>query len=848
MNTLQPKQPLAGVGGNPALPTLPQAMQQAATAYVRGEWGTAEQLCRFILTVQARHFDALSLLGIMAARSRHPEAAADFLGRAATAKPKDATAHNNYGIALKNLERFEEALGSFEQALKIMPDFAEAHYNQGNAYKELKRYREALKSYERALKINPHYAEAYINRGIALQALERVEDALASHERALEIKPNYAEAHYNRGGALLALRRAHEGLESHDRALMVKPDYAEANNNRGVVLHELRRFDDALDSYERALTIKPDYAGAYINRGNALKELERFEDALESYERALQIKPDYAEAHNNRGNALKELKRFNDALDSFERALKVKSDYAEAHFNIGNTLVELKRPDEALESYRRALEIKPVYTEAYNNRGNVLQELHRLDGALESYACALRIKPDFESLYGTWLHTKMRLCEWSDLDTHIDHLAAHIDLGRKITPPFPVLTLVDSLSLQRRAAQNWTNGEHSVSQLPTSIEKRARHKRIRIGYFSADFHNHATAFLMAELFERHDRTRFELVALSFGPDVRDEMRMRLSAAFDRFVDVSAKSDKEIARLSRELEIDIAVDLKGFTQDERHGIFSHRAAPIQVNYLGYPGTTAAQCMDYIIADRTLIPQESRQHYSEKVVSLPNSYQVNHRRRQISDRNLSRAELRLPPAGFVFCCFNNSYKITPDTFDGWMRILGRVDDSVLWLLEDNETAANNLRREAEIRGVSAARLIFAPRLPLPEHLARHRAADLFIDTLPCNAHTTASDALWAGLPVLTRMGESFAARVAASLLNAIGLSELITTTQEQYEALAIELASNPGRLAEISQKLNRYRLTEPLFDTELYTGHLENAYVQMYERYQADLNPDDIDVAR
>jgi protein O-GlcNAc transferase len=878
---LAAKHPHAGFGGSPALPTLPQAMRQAAAAYVRGDWVNAEHWCRFILNAEALHFDALSLLGVIAARTRHPVDAADFLGRAVRARPNDATAHNNYGIALKNLGRFDEALRGYERALEIQRDFADAHYNRGNVLKELKRFQDALESYERALAINPGYAEAHVNRGIALQTIGRVDEALGSYERAIAINRNYAEAHHNRGVALLDLGRIDDARVSHERALEIKPDYAEAHNNRGVVLRELRRLDDALDSYERALEIKPDYAeahnnrgvvlqelgrldkalicyaraleikpdyaGASINQGNAFTGLKRFDRALVSYGRAIEINPDYAEAHNNRGNALKELKRLDQALESFERAIAIKPDYAQAYFNLGNALVAMRRFDRALISYEQALEIKPGYADAHNNRGNALQELHRLDDALDSYGRALQLRPDFESLYGTWLHTKMRLCDWGDLGAHIQHLAAGIDRGEKITPPFAVLTLADSLSMQRRTAQIWANDGLSGNLSLAPIEKRGRRKRIRVGYFSADFHNHATAYLMAELIERHDRERFEVVAFSFGPDIRDDMRERLSAAFDRFVDVNTKSDEEIAQTSRDLEIDVAVDLKGYTQDQRHGIFSHRAAPVQVNYLGYPGTTAVRCMDYIIADRWLIPQVSRREYSEKVVYLPNCYQVNDRRRRIADKEFPRAELGLPLTGFVFCCFNNSYKITPETFDGWMRILSHVKGSILWLLEDNQTAVDNLRREAESRGVDAARLVFAPRMPPPEHLARHRAADLFLDTLPCNAHTTASDALWAGLPVLTRMGESFAARVAASLLNAIGLPELVTMTQEHYEALAIELAVHPGRLAEIREKLSRNRLTAPLFDTELFTRHIENAFTQMYERYQADLSPEHIFVA-
>ena len=352
---------------------------------------------------------------------------------------------------------------------------------------------------------------------------------------------------------------------------------------------------------------------------------------------------------------------------------------------------------------------------------------------------------------------------------------------------------------------------------------------------------------MAGLFEQHDRARFEVVGFSFGPDKKEAMRDRVAASFDRFIDVRDRSDRDVALLARNLDIDIAVDLKGFTTDSRWKIFAHRAAPLQVNYLGYPGTMGADYMDYIIADRVLIPDDSGKYYSENIIYLPHSYQANDRKRPIAERLFTRQELRLPDSGFVYCCFNNNYKITPAIFDGWMRILGQVRDSVLWLLADNPWAERNLRREAAARGVAAERLVFAGRLPAAEHLARQRAADLFLDTLPYNAHTTASDALWAGLPVLTRAGTSFPSRVAASLLTAIDLPELITTTPEDYERRAIELARNPEQLSAIRARLARNRLTTPLFDTGLFARHIETAYVQMYERYQAGLAPAPIHVA-
>jgi len=372
------------------------------------------------------------------------------------------------------------------------------------------------------------------------------------------------------------------------------------------------------------------------------------------------------------------------------------------------------------------------------------------------------------------------------------------------------------------------------------IPKHPKREKIRIGYFSMDFKNHAVAMLTAGLFETHNRARFEVIAFSFGPDTKDEMRVRLEKAFDQFIDVQDKSDKEIAELARQMGIDIAIDLAGFTADSRTGIFAYRAAPVQVNYLGYPGTMGADYMDYLIADETLIPEESRQYYAEKIIYLP-CFQANDSKRMIADRVFTREELGLPHHSFVFCCFNNNYKFTPDTFVSWMRILKQTSDSVLFLYAENELVVTNLRREASQQGVDSHRLVFGKKLPAPDYLARYRAADLFLDTLPFNAGTTASDALWAGLPVLTCMGEAFASRMAASLLNAIDMPELITHTQQDYEALAIELATNPDRLKAIRQKLERQRLTTPLFDTELFTRHIEEAYTKMFERYQADLAP-------
>jgi predicted O-linked N-acetylglucosamine transferase (SPINDLY family) len=511
--------------------------------------------------------------------------------------------------------------------------------------------------------------------------------------------------------------------------------------------------------------------------------------------------------------------------------------------NKGVSLHELKRYDEAIACYDKALSLQPDYHEALTNKGATLKELERYDEAIACYGKALNLSPNIDWIYGDLVDVKLKICNWLDLTTLLEIISKKVIANEKTLQPFSLLTLTDDALLHKKSSEIATKSRYPFTSILGDIPKHPKREKIRVGYFSADLKNHPVAFLMAELFEIHDRGKFEIFAFSL---VRacDSMSMRLKKAFDHFIDVDGMSDVAVAKLARDYSIDIAVDLSGFTKDARTGIFSYCAAPIQVNYLGYPGTMGTNYIDYIIADKTLIPLESQSYYSEKAVYLPNSYQVNDRNRLISDRKFTRQELGLPEEGFVFCCFNNNFKILPSTFDSWMRILKAVEGSVLWLLQDNPQAVENLKKEAHKKGIDMRRLVFADRAPLSEHLARHRSADLFIDTLPYNAHTTASDALWTGLPVLTLQGHSFTSRVASSLLNAIELPELITYTQEAYEALAIELAKNREKLASIKQKLENNRLTTPLFDTPLFTRNLEAAYIEMMERYWLDLKPDHI----
>ncbi|MFB9262014.1 tetratricopeptide repeat protein [Bradyrhizobium erythrophlei] len=627
---------------------------------------------------------------------------------------------------------------------------------------------------------------------------------------------------------------------------VVKSDKANvpALNLLAVVLMSMERFAEAEPFIARATSINQKSDASFYNYGLISKRLNKPQQALENFNKAIALNPNVAETWNNRGTVFNDLEKYDCAIADFDQAISLNGGLGEAYANKGKALSLLRRHAEALSAYDKVLSINPHLAEAWFGRGNVLCDLRCYDEAFAAYDKTLSIKPELESVEGARLHTKMRLCKWDRLEEELARLTTSVRSGRASCGPFALLSLLDSPDDHLRCAQAWVAAKSPRPSRSVWQGRIYHHDKIRIGYVSSDFNRHATAYLIAELFELHDRTRFELFAYSIGPNDESDIRKRLTGAFDKFVTCEDRPDVEVARAIEGAEIDILIDLNGFTKGARTNIFAHRPAPIQVNYLGYPGTMAAPYVDYIIGDRTILTSSDTPAYSEKLVQLPYSYQPNDRKRPSTGKSFTRDDLGLPAEKFVFCCFNNSYKILPDVFECWMRILKAAEGGVLWLLAEDQTAVANLRREAEIRGVDPARLVFAGRLEVAEHLARHRLADLFLDTLPYNAHTTASDALWMGLPVLTQIGGTFAGRVAASLLKAIRLPELIARTSDEYESIAIELARNPAKLAAIKRKLEENRLTAPLFDTKLLAGHIETAYQMMYDRYQAGLAPDHI----
>ncbi len=614
-----------------------------------------------------------------------------------------------------------------------------------------------------------------------------------------------------------------------------------------VKSYQKNKFHVAEKLYKEILKTHPNHAGTYVNLGMTLNKLEKYKEATYCYERAIKINPNDSNPYYNLGNLYKNSDKYEEAINFYNNTIQVNPNHSGAYNNLGNIFIDLGEYKKAIKCYTKAIQVNPNNADVYNNLGLSYRKIGKPTLAVESFSRAFKINPNLDNLLGSLIHSKNYIIEWKSFDKDLEELADKIVKKNRVCTPLQSLLLFDSPKLQSIATQIYVKEKYSDrNDLITVLNKKPNNK-IRIGYFSADFRNHAVSFLLANLYELHDKSKFELIAFSFGPEKKDEMYYRISTVFDQFINVRLKSDDDVTKLSRELKIDIAVDLMTFTQYNRFGIFTKRCAPIQVNYLGYSGTSGAKCIDYIIADKTTIPKKNQKYYSEKIVYMPDTYMANDSTKKISNKVFTREELGLPIKGFVFCCFNQMFKLNPEIFDIWMNLLKRINNSVLWVSPQNEAAVKNLQKEAALRNVDPKRIIFAQRMKkMSYHLARYKAADLFIDTFPCTAQATASDALWAGLPVLTRIGESFVSRVPASLLNAIELSELVTYTKKEYENKAIELANNPMILKEIKNKLNKNRHTKPLFNTKLFTKNLEMAYLKIYEKYVNNKKPSNIEI--
>ncbi len=631
------------------------------------------------------------------------------------------------------------------------------------------------------------------------------------------------------------------------KALKIKTDSFEFHNFFAFILLNLKKFDLALKSWDEVIKLKPDYPEAYNNKGNILFMQDKFQEALMNYEKSIELKKDFADAFNNRGNALRKLNKKKDSIESYKEAIKLKPNYAQAYKNLGSILKETNDVDNSIKNYEKAIDIDPKYLDALVDLGNIHQDRGQNILALNNFFRVLELKSDFKFLLGFVAHVKLKICQWDGIDNILEDIEKKVIEQKNITQPWVFLTYNDSPNLQKITSEIWANkGKKSSKNNSRKFDDKSKNKKIKIGYFSCDFYNHATSLLMINLFELHDRTKFEIIGFNVGSKIEDELYKRVHKAFDQFFNIGDKTDSEIIDFSRLQNIDIAVDLKGYTKNNRFDIFKERCAPIQINYLGYPGTLGSECIDYIIADKILIPKESQKYYSEKIIYLPDSFQVNDSIKKNVSKNFTKEELGLPRDKFIFCSFNATFKILPKTYDVWMNILKKVENSVLWLLVDNDETKKNLILETNKRGVNDERIIFANRMPFEQHILRQKLGNLFIDTFPCTGHTTCSDALRAGLPVLTLQGKSFAGRVSSSLLNALGLKELITKNIGDYENLAIKLASDPNFIGTIKSTLEENLKKKPLFNCEKFTGNIEKAYLEIQRLYNENKRVDNIEI--
>lgn len=755
--------------------------------------------------------------------------------------PGDINALQLLSVCLAQMGELPQALQMLDQAIALAPQQPAFHNNRANMLRLLGRLAEALQSCTRAIQLKPDYAEAYNNRGNVQQDLKLTDLALKDYAEAIRLNPNYAEALYNRAVALQSVQKHAEAIEGLNQVLMLVPGQAQALARLAVSFSHLRQYEPATQAIASALRAQSDNPEFLLIAATLAVDLARYDEAIGHCEKLLLREPDnvaalakLAFAHHVKRHPVK-------ARLFAQKALAANPTHTEALLVQGHLAASEGRHEEALAQYQTAVNTAPGSGTAHLYAGQTLNQLKRFDEGQRMLEKARRLEPEQNNLLESLIDCKLSCADWQDLDALIADLRQTVLSEHILNQVLTLAKVCDEPGLLKRAAEKVSKSIlTSDENRPKFARRDPRRQKIRIAYVSADFGEHPVALLLLETLARHNRDRFELYAFSLGPLHDDDMNRRLTLCFDRFLDVQESSDADVADMARQLGIDIAIDLTGYTAHNRPGIFAHRAAPVQVNYLGFPGTLGAPYMDYLIADRVVIPDELRSAYTEQIAYLPDQFMPNDTRRAVSAAP-SRASQQLPESGFVFCGFNNLNKLTPEVFDSWMRILHAVPGSVLWL-QAGEAEQAALRKQAEARGVSGGRLVFAGRVPgQADHLARYALADLFLDTAPYNAHATAMDALWAGLPVLTCMGQTFASRVAGSLVSAAGLAELATSSRADFEALAIQIARSPDQARSLKERLAAARSHAPLYNNALFTQNLEQLYEQMYLRHLQSLPP-------
>ena len=789
---------------------IEDTLRNAVALHEQGRFGEARELYGRVLSQAPRNFDALHLSGVASLQLGELERAQSLIQSALDVEPRSERARLHLGRVLVERGRADEALQQFSLVVTQHPRSVDGFLELGAVAFGLGRWQEALRAYDAAIAIDPARADAHRNRATTLQCLGRFDAAVDGYRAALELNPNDAETHSACGLALVATER----------------------------------FDLALAAFDRAIALRGENAVDLSRKGSALAQSGRSQEALDAFDRVLALAPEFAEAHCNRGNVLQALGRYADAVASYHEALALAPDVLETHFNLGVAANAMGQWGVALAAFDKVLSTQPNNLEALSGKGRALLDANRNTEAAAVFDAILALDPQYPNASAEALLARANACDWRDYESYRQRLIDGVRSGTAACNPFILTAFCDDPALQLECARHfWPQDatfDDSVPLPPPSADGR-----IRIAYLSANYHDHPAGYLIARLLELHDRSRFDITAVSFGPPSDDALRRRALGSVDRFIDIRGMTDERAVDALRRLNIDIAIDLMGFTKDERTGVIARRVAPIQVNYLGYAGTMGSTALDYIFANAFVIPEQERTYYAEKVVTLPTCH-LSAGTLSVAPNVPARRDIGLPMDGYVYCCFNNPYKITPEQFRCWMRILHRVERGVLWLFSPDRDVEANLRREARSAGIDPSRIVIATKVPLPDFLARLQLADLFLDTLPYNAHSTASYALWAGLPVLTCPGRSLAARVAGSYLTALGLPELIANSESDYEERAVRLASDSCWHAELRERLVCNREASHFFDSQRACRNVERACEMVLERARRGERPDHLSV--
>jgi len=787
-------------------------------------------------------------------------------------KPDYAEAHNSIGIVYTNLKKYDEALFSLKRAIELKPDYAEAYSSIGTIYINLKEYKLAINNYEQVIKLNSKYPEIYNNLGVAYIGLKKYDEALFfleknkklksesystynytgiafkhlkkyelainNYNKAIELKPDYVEAYNNLGITYMELKDYANALLKLKKSIEINPNYAEAYNSIAVIELYSKQYEQAQINLEKAIKIKPDYAEAYNNLANAQKNLKKYELAINNYNKAIELKPDYVEAYNNLGITYIELKKYKEAFDILDQAIKLNKDYADIYNSIGVIYIKEREFEKAIENLNKSIILKSDYAEAYYNRSLAYAESKKHNLAVLDIKKSIELEP--EKKYQRIVHLlgcKSEICDWKNYKTILSDIKNRIINENNIDSQiFTLLPHFDSLSLIKKQLE-FNNNKIFEKINYENINKNK--KKIHIGYFSGDFKLHPVGVIISKIIEYHNKRDFEIFCFSSNPEIKtnDPITNNIISFSEKFIDISKKEDQEVISIIKSLNIDIAVDLMGFTAHNKSDLLRKKIAPIQINFLGYPGTSG-NYNDYIIADKNIIPEQSQNFYYEKIIYMPKFFLPNNNN-LIEDNNFTREKFNLPAKGFVFASFNNTPKINPLIFNVWMRILKKVKNSVFWLVIFNENAKENLRTEAQKRDINPNRLIFSPLLDFDKRLLRYKFCDLFLDTFPYNAHSTANECLWSNVPLLTLCGESFQSRVASSLLKNLEMEELITYNYKNYEEQAIHIANSHSTLTRIKNKLSSALKNTSIFNSKIYTKNLEKAYFEIYKNKKDNL---------